>query len=502
MTGAERTVRLPLGSYLAAGAVVLLLMLVSSRYGFHRDELYFIESGHHLAWAEPDNPMLVPYLAAGWHALVGGRLWAFRILPALFAAGYVLVSGLIARELGGQARHQVAASVATASTSLVLATGHLFSTLTFDMAVNATAVWLLIMAVRTRRWLPWLLAGLATGISMEIRMMAIFIVACCLVAILVIGPRRSLAGPKVWVSAAIALGIAAPNLSWQAVHGWPMRQIATNIAAGGSTSSTPRAALVPEQMLIIGPIISVIVIVGIIWLFRKARRSQFGWIATGYLIFVVIMVITGGKAYYPAPLIPALLAAGAIPLLDIIARRLWSKITALLLLIISAIITANLTLPLWPVGSTGFQIGVAVNPDSAETVGWDGYIHTVAGIARSIPARQRPTTVIITSNYGEAGALARARRLATPDGRELPPVYSGHNGFGLWGPPPSGTSTVIMVGDQDPTNLQRWFGSCRTVTHLRSPDGVDNEEAGAPVRICTSPRRPWPQLWPEFRHLS
>jgi len=110
--------------------------------------------------------------------------------------------------------------------------------------------------------------------------------------------------------------------------------------------------------------------------------------------------------------------------------------------------------------------------------------------------------VIITSNYGEAGALARARRSATPDGRQLPPVYSGHNGFGLWGPPPSGTNTVIMVGEQDPANLDRWFGNCRTVAHLRSPDGVDNEEADAPVRVCTSPRGTWPQLWPEFRHLG
>lgn len=333
-------------------------------------------------------------------------------------------------------------------------------------------------------------------------MMAIFITASCLLAIMIMGPRRSLAGPKVWASAVSALALAAPNLVWQAVHGWPMRQIATNIAAGGSTSSTPRAALVPEQMLLVGPIIIVVVIVGVVWLLGKARRSQLGWIATGYLIFLVIMVITGGKSYYPAPFIPALLAAGAIPLFDVIARRRWRTIVALALLIISAIVTANLTLPLWPVGSAGFRVGVAVNPDSAETVGWDGYVHTVAGVARSIPAARRPTTVIITSNYGEAGALDRAKRRATPDGRDLPAVYSGHNGFGLWGPPPSDTHTVIMVGELQPADLGRWFAGCRIVTHLQSPDGVDNQEAGAPVRSCTGPRRPWPQLWPEFRHLS
>ncbi|MBO0810651.1 MAG: glycosyltransferase family 39 protein, partial [Microlunatus sp.] len=293
--------RLPVGSYLAAGAVVLLLMLVASRYGYHRDEYYFIESGHHPAWAQPDNPMLVPYLAAGWNTVVGGRLWAFRILPALFAAGYVLVAGLIAGELGGRPRHQVAASVATALTGMVLATGHLFSTETFDMTVSAAALWLLIMAVRTDRWGPWLAAGIATGVAMEIRMMAIFVIASCLLAMLIIGPRRVLAGAKVWVSAAAALLLAAPNLIWQAVNGWPMRSIASNIAAGGSTSSTARIAVLPSQLLIIGPIICVVLITGVVWLWRSDRRRRFGWLSLGYLIFLAVVVITGGKSYYPSP---------------------------------------------------------------------------------------------------------------------------------------------------------------------------------------------------------
>lgn len=494
--------RLPVGSFVAAGAVVLLLLLVAGRYGFHRDEYYFIESGRHPAWAEPDNPMLVPYLATGWYTVVGGRLWAFRILPALSAAGYVLIAGLIAGELGGARRQRVAASVATALTGLVLAAGHLFSTLTFDMTVSAAAVWLLIKAVRNGRWSAWLACGAATGIAMEIRMMAIFIIAALLLALLIMGPRQMFRGPKLWVAAVVAVLLAMPNVAWQAVHGWPMRSIAANVAGGGSTSSTDRVALVPSQLLIIGPIVCLVLIVGVVWLLRRPRRSQFGWIAVGYLFFVVVMLITGGKSYYPAPFFPALLAAGSIPLLDGILARRWRRVTALVVLIISAIVTPLLTLPIAPVGSTGFQVAVAVNPDTAETVGWNGYIHTVADVARSLPAVQHGTAVIITSNYGEAGALALARRQGTPDGRALPPVYSGHNGFGSWGPPPDTARTVIAVGDLAPADLADWFGSCRTAAHLMSPPGVDNEEAGAPVRVCTGRRGSWAALWPRIRHLG
>src|SRR5690242_15792568 len=63
-----------------AGAVVLILTLVAGRYGFHGDEFYFVVTGRHLQVAAPDNPMLVPYLAAAWYGIVGGHLWAFRIL--------------------------------------------------------------------------------------------------------------------------------------------------------------------------------------------------------------------------------------------------------------------------------------------------------------------------------------------------------------------------------------------------------------------------------------
>src|SRR6476660_2746605 len=120
--------RLALVVWAVAGVVVLALLLVAGRYGYHGDEFYFVVTGRHLQVAAPDNPMLVPYLAAGWYALVGGQLWAFRVLPALASGVYVLLGGLIAREFGAAARHQVAAAVAVAMTALTLAVGHLFET--------------------------------------------------------------------------------------------------------------------------------------------------------------------------------------------------------------------------------------------------------------------------------------------------------------------------------------------------------------------------------------
>ncbi len=50
---------------LVAGLTGLVLLLVSGRDGYHRDELYFLTAGHHPAWGYPDQPPLVPLLARG-----------------------------------------------------------------------------------------------------------------------------------------------------------------------------------------------------------------------------------------------------------------------------------------------------------------------------------------------------------------------------------------------------------------------------------------------------
>ncbi len=138
--------RVPVGVFMIGGLAIVTLLLVADRYGYLGDEFYFVVTGRQLQVAAPDNPMLVPYLAAVWYALVGGNLWGFRVLPALAAGGYVLLGGLVAREFGAPRRHQVAAAAAVAMTALTLAVGHLFETTTFDMLITAAALWILVRA--------------------------------------------------------------------------------------------------------------------------------------------------------------------------------------------------------------------------------------------------------------------------------------------------------------------------------------------------------------------
>ena len=86
------------------GAVTLLIHLFTNgRYGYFRDELYYIACGQHLAFGYVDQPPLSILLLRLSQFLLGDSLHAIRLLPALAGAGMVALTGVIACQLGGRA---------------------------------------------------------------------------------------------------------------------------------------------------------------------------------------------------------------------------------------------------------------------------------------------------------------------------------------------------------------------------------------------------------------
>ena len=117
---------------LLATAVVLLHTVTNGRYGFHHDELATLDDARSLAWGYVAYPPLTPFLARIAFILFGPSLIALRFFAAV-ALGLVLVlTGLMARHLGGGRQAQIVAALAAPIGGVAFSAGALFQYVSFD----------------------------------------------------------------------------------------------------------------------------------------------------------------------------------------------------------------------------------------------------------------------------------------------------------------------------------------------------------------------------------
>jgi hypothetical protein len=482
-------------------AVVLAAVLtaLSGRYGFHRDELYFLVAGHHPAWGYVDQPPLTPLLARGSTAVFGDTTYGLRAVATLACGAIVVVTAAVARETGGGRGAQTLAAGCAATSGYVLANGHMVSTSGFDLLAWLVITWAVLRLLRTGdgRW--WVVAGAAAGVAVENKYLVVLLPLALLPALFVVGPREALRTGWLPVGCVVALLIAAPNLWWQATHGWPQFTVAGGISSDDGTEN--RVLFVPEQLVYLSPVYVPLWVAGGLRLWRGRDPATRGLraLAPGYLLLCVLVLATGGKPYYALPLLLVLLAAGCEPTVRWLRRGRRRARTAVLSagVVLATVTSAVVGLPVLPRSAVG--VAAAVNPEQAEQIGWPSLVDAVAKGWSDIPEGQRGHAVVLAQNYGEAGAIA----MFGPE-RGLPAPYSGHMSFADWGPPPdSATGPVLLIEQDGSRDLDRHFRGCRTAARVGEGgvDKVDNQEWNASVMLCSPPTERWSRLWPALRRF-
>jgi 4-amino-4-deoxy-L-arabinose transferase-like glycosyltransferase len=480
-------------------AVAAALLVLAGRYGYHRDELYYLAAGRHPALGYLDQPPLTPLLARAAEALFGDSLTGLRVAPALATGLTVLLTGRIAAELGGGRTAQGLAAAAVAVAAFPLGVGHVLATTTFDLLAWTALSWLLIRAFRrgSEAGSEWLAAGAVAGVGLQNKALLVALPAAVGLGVLAVGPH-ALRGRGPALGALVALALWAPHVAWQATHGWPQLGMAGQIASVGNGGSEPRWLFPVFQLVLISPLLVPVWAAGL-WALARDPALRFARpFAVAYLVLFGGLLAVGGKPYYLAGMYPVLLAAGAAPTLRWARRGRRPARRALLAVavLLSLVVNAVLMLPLLPARSVPGSPIVAVQPLSAESIGWPELAATVSGVYQSLPADERAHAIVLARNYGEAGAIDTFRRHVP-----LPPAYSGHNSYADWGPPSESADPVIVVGFDEPT-LRRMFGSVRLAARLDNGIGLANDEQGRPVWVCRERVRSWSSLWPELRRLA
>lgn len=474
---------------LALGAAKLAIWtLVGTRYGFHRDELYYLVGGRRLELGYVDHPPAVPWLAAAVDALFGPSLAALRLLPALAGAAIVVLAGVLAARFGGGRRAQIVAAVATLLCPFHLMSQNLFQTVPFDQLVWLSLA-VLLAGLMQHRPSPrvWIAFGLVAGLGLLIKYTLLAFGAAVVIGLLLTPWRRELTRPWIYLGGALALAVVTPNLVWQASHDWPTLEF---LAANNAAERFPPLAFLGLTAVFLGPFALPQFLYGIwFWLSDAGRRFRLLGLATG-LAFAAFLFLES-KPYYAAPLYPVIFAAGGVALETRLAvEAAWRR--APLYLLLGNLLLAPIFLPLLPRAAYAELHDDFPHPEFGEMFGWRELVERIGEAYRELPEETRPQVALVTSNYGSAAALD-----LWGERWGLPPATSGHNSYYFWS---RGTrlDPAIAVGFRR-ERLESIFRQVTPLGVVENPLGIDNEEAGRRFYLVRGARLDRPALWSELR---
>jgi hypothetical protein len=219
-----------------------------------------------------------------------------------------------------------------------------------------------------------------------------------------------------------------------------------------------------------------------------------------FLVTFVLFLVNKGRGYYTGPAYVMLLAAACVGLESWLmnARETTRRLGFGLLWgtqVLGGLIAIVLMKPIAPINSPLWEITSDVNGEVVEMVGWQDLTAKVAEIYKSLPEDEKPGTVILAGNYGEAGAMDYYGKVYG-----LPRIISGSNSLWYRGYGKPEPETVIVVGF-DSSYSNHFFKSCHYSGTVKNRFNVQNEESKYHngLYVCREPRQPWSEMWPEMQ---
>src|SRR5215813_5292059 len=174
---------------LSALSVVALHTATNGQYGFHRDELATLDDARFLGWGYVVYPPVTPFIARVSLTLFGASMIGLRFFAALAVGIAMVLTGLMAREIGGGRRAQLVAAWAAVIAGPAVSFGYLFQYVSFDYLCWVVAAWVTIRLLRSedQRW--WLALGAAVGLGMMTKFTMAFLLVGIVGGIVLTRPR-------------------------------------------------------------------------------------------------------------------------------------------------------------------------------------------------------------------------------------------------------------------------------------------------------------------------
>jgi hypothetical protein len=491
-----------------AALAVLAQMLTNGRYGYFRDELYYLAASDHLAVGYVDFAPLIAWLAHASRAVFGDSLHAIRLLPALAFGAEVVLTGFITRQLGGKGWAILLASGSVLLAPVILGNGTRLSMNPLEPLFWMGCIYFLLLAINRQQPKLLLWCGVLLGIGLENKHSTVFFLSAIVVGLLATPQRRLLTSKWFWIAAAIAFAIAIPNVVWEYQHHFPTLEDLRNVKAIHKNVELPPLPFIGQQLLVLAPVSALVWIAGLGFLLFHREGKRYRFLGVTYLVFLAVMMALKGKDYYLAPIYPMLYAAGGVfweELIEPRPRLRWLRVALPVTVFVLGLAAVPLVLPVLPPAKVvPYMNALGIKMPRTEThmrsllpqhfadeFGWPEMVQTVAGVYNSLSPEERAKTAILAHNYGGAGAID----FFGPH-YGLPKAISPHQNYYYWRPRQYTGESVILL-EWDLEDAERRCGSVDQGPTVAPYYGMEWEHYT--ILICHNFKPPLTEAWPQLK---
>lgn len=482
-----------------AAAVAFIHLLTNGRYGIHRDEFQTLSDALHLDWGFVAYPPFTPFVERISMAMFGHWLVGLRLFSVIAQFLVVIVSAMMARELGGGRLAQSTTALAVALAPLALFEATEFQYTTFDYLWWVLIAYFVIRLLKTDdpRWCVAI--GATVGIGFMTKYTMAFYVAGIVGGLLLTPARKFFRTRWFWIGIGLAFLICLPNVIWQVRHDFISYHFLHHIHVRDVGEGRAEGFFSKQLWICTNSATTPLWIAGLIFFFRDRRYRTLAWM---YVIPIALFALSKARFYYVGAAYPMLFAMGSVALERWVASMSRGWRLAVQGVFFTAVIVWGLAVAtiLIPFASSGKlkQFALANNGDLREQIGWEELVQAVAGVRDALPADQKANLGIVVGNYGEMGAI----EILGP-AYHLPRPISLTNSGWLRGYPTPPPTTLIVVGwslDQ----VDEAFTSCHLAGHSGNSSGVKNEESEdhADIFVCGGPRQSWPAFWEDHQRFG
>jgi hypothetical protein len=432
------------------------------------------------------------------------------LLPALSISATVFITGLTARRLGGSLASMLLAGLAVMVMPVMQLFGSFYSMNAYEPLIWTTVVFFVVKMIQEENSKYWLHIGILMGLGLEMKHTIVLYGIALLIGFLISDQRKLMFNKWILWGGLACFILILPNLIWQTINHFPSLELYSNSFSSKNIEKS-YIQVIFEQIFFVNPFTFLLWISGLIVLLtpwgKPYRHMLFAY---GFLLFVIL----AGHSSRPdriASIYTFFMASGAVAIEHYLKSN-WKRavqISLAVLMVSGGIILTPAFCPILPPQALkSYLAGMGLHFDIeegkkgepipqwlADRIGWQELASDVSLVYNALPENEKQNTVIISTSYGEAGAL----ELYGPE-FGLPPVFATHNSFHSWGPPSDSVRTYIGVMI-DIDDVRPRFDSVQEAKVFHCPDCTKPQQ-NIPIYILRGPKFSIEKEWPNFKNYN